>query len=43
MDDLYRGWRRHDAPTKQCHSIKKPRSEALWVNERAAEAIAAKK
>lgn len=32
MDTLYRDWRRHDAPTKQCHSVKKPRQEALWVN-----------
>ncbi|MGH7886239.1 MAG: DNA adenine methylase [Candidatus Binatia bacterium] len=32
MDDLYRGWRRFDAPLKQCHSIKKLRCEALWMN-----------
>jgi DNA adenine methylase len=32
MDQLYRGWRRFDAPTKQCHSIKKPRQECLWMN-----------
>ena len=32
MDDLYRGWRRFDAPSKQCHSIKKLRCEALWMN-----------
>jgi len=32
LDKLYRGWRRVDAPTKNCHSIKKPRQEALWVN-----------
>lgn len=32
MDTLYRGWRRFDAPAKNCHSIKKQRSEALWMN-----------
>jgi DNA adenine methylase len=32
MDKLYRGWRRFDAPLKQCHSIKKPRQECLWMN-----------
>lgn len=32
MDDLYRGWRRVDAPEKKCHSVKKARSEALWLN-----------
>lgn len=32
MDRLYREWRRHDAPPKLCHSIKKLRREALWTN-----------
>jgi DNA adenine methylase len=32
MDDLYKGWKRIDASAKQCHSIKKLRTEALWVN-----------
>lgn len=32
MDRLYRDWRRFDAPLKQCHSIKKPRQESLWMN-----------
>ena len=32
MDMLYRDWRREDALTKKCHSVKKPRAEALWVN-----------
>lgn len=32
MDSLYRSWRRVDAPVKNCHSIKKPRCEALWAN-----------
>ncbi len=32
MDQLYRDWRRHDAPPKHCHSIKKIRREALWTN-----------
>lgn len=32
MDDLYRDFQRHDAPPKTCHSVKKPRTEALWTN-----------
>lgn len=32
MDELYKGWKRIDAPEKICHSVKKRRSEALWVN-----------
>jgi len=32
MDALYRRWRRVDAPPKKCHSIKKERAEALWMN-----------
>jgi len=32
MDELYKDFKRHDAPLKICHSIKKPRQEALWVN-----------
>jgi len=32
MDTLYNGWRRVDAPAKKCHSIKKVRREALWMN-----------
>jgi DNA adenine methylase len=32
MDKLYKGWRRFDAPVKNCHSIKKQRHEALWMN-----------
>lgn len=32
MDSLYASWRRVDARTKHCHSIKKPRREALWMN-----------
>jgi len=32
MDEIYRGWKRHDAPTKMCHSIKKPRRESVWTN-----------
>jgi DNA adenine methylase len=31
-DELFAGWRRHEAPVKQCHSIKKPRQEVLWTN-----------
>lgn len=32
MDQLYKDWNRHDAEMKNCHSIKKPRQEALWTN-----------
>lgn len=32
MDRLFKGWRRFDADTKQCHSIKKLRQECLWMN-----------
>jgi DNA adenine methylase len=32
MDELFRRWKRADAPPKLCHSIKKPRQEALWMN-----------
>jgi DNA adenine methylase len=32
MDSLYGGWRRFDASPKNCHSIKKVRQEALWMN-----------
>ncbi len=32
MDDLYQGWRVVEAPVKNCHSSKKPRVEALWMN-----------
>lgn len=32
MDELYKDWKRFDAPVKKCHSIKKPRQECLWMN-----------
>ncbi|MBM3749098.1 MAG: DNA adenine methylase [Acidobacteria bacterium] len=32
MDQLYKGWRCVEAPPKNCHSIKKVRQEALWMN-----------
>ena len=32
MDQLYTNWRRYDAPPKHCHSIKKVRREAVWMN-----------
>jgi DNA adenine methylase len=32
MEKLFKGWRRYDAPAKQCHSIKKMRQECLWMN-----------
>lgn len=32
MDTLYKNFKRHDAPAKLCHSVKKRRQEVLWVN-----------
>lgn len=32
MDTLYRDWRYIEAPAKMCHSVKKTRTEAIWVN-----------
>jgi DNA adenine methylase len=32
MDSLYKAWRRVEAPPKKCHSVKRPRTEALWMN-----------
>ncbi len=32
MDELYRSWRFADAPVKNCHSVKKPRQETVWMN-----------
>jgi DNA adenine methylase len=32
MDELYKDWRCIEAPVKNCHSIKKPRQEVLWIN-----------
>ena len=32
MDELYKDWRRFDAPEKHCHSIKQVRQESLWMN-----------
>jgi DNA adenine methylase len=32
MDGLYAGWRCVEAPMKVCHSVKKARREALWMN-----------
>jgi DNA adenine methylase len=32
MDELYKDWRCVEASTKNCHSVKKPRKEALWMN-----------
>jgi DNA adenine methylase len=32
MDTLFEGWKRVEAPAKTCHSIKKMRQEALWMN-----------
>jgi len=32
MDELYKGWRRVEGSTKMAHSIKKARTEVLWLN-----------
>ncbi|HLG17658.1 MAG TPA: DNA adenine methylase [Blastocatellia bacterium] len=32
MDNVYKDWRRIEAPAKYCHSIKKLRRETLWMN-----------
>lgn len=32
MDELNKKWRRAEAPPKHCHSIKKLRTEAVWMN-----------
>jgi DNA adenine methylase len=32
MDKLYGDWVRVDAPAKKCHSVKRARTEALWIN-----------
>jgi len=32
LDRLYQDWECIEAPTKQCLSVKQPRTEALWVN-----------
>ena len=31
-DRLFEGWRRVDAPERLCHSVRKPRQEAAWLN-----------
>lgn len=32
LDRLYGDWQCIEAPTKLCHSVKQPRTEALWIN-----------
>lgn len=32
MDELYKGWTCIEAPEKMCHSVKKSRTEAVWMN-----------
>jgi len=32
MDTLFQGWKCVEAPAKSCHSVKKIRQEALWMN-----------
>ena len=31
-DDLFSSWRRVDADTKLCHSVRQPRQESMWMN-----------
>lgn len=31
-ESLYAGWVRVDAPEKNCHSVRQPRQESLWLN-----------
>jgi len=31
-DKLYKGWKRAEAQAKKCHSVKKMRTEVLWMN-----------
>ncbi len=33
-DRLFAGWTRIDAPERLCHSVRKPRREAVWLNFR---------
>lgn len=39
MDELYSDWHYIEGPIKNCHSIKKPRTEVLWVNYQLEEVI----
>ncbi len=32
MDSLYEDWTVHESAPKNCHSVKRPRQEALWTN-----------
>ncbi|MCL4534389.1 MAG: DNA adenine methylase [Bacteroidetes bacterium] len=32
MNESYKGWRRYEAPVKNCHSVKQLRREILWMN-----------
>lgn len=32
LDKLYKDWNRIESPTKQCLSVKQPRTEILWTN-----------
>ncbi len=31
-DSIYADWRRVDGPEKNCHSVRQPRQESLWMN-----------
>ena len=31
-DSIYADWNRVDAPEKNCHSVRQPRQESLWIN-----------
>ena len=32
MEELYGNWNYVEGPEKNCHSVKKPRTEVLWIN-----------
>lgn len=40
LEELYGDWKCVEGPTKNCHSVKKPRQEALWINYDLEEVIA---
>lgn len=32
MDELYINWTRYETPSRNCHSVKEPRVEVVWMN-----------
>ncbi len=39
MEELYGDWTHIEAPIKNCHSVKQPRQEVLWINYELEEAV----